>query len=273
MRNRFFALSAAVLLVSRVAMADPADLHVTQLDTTQYGHYDQNNAETLLGNVACGPTSVANSFKFLEQKYGLSGLIDPNDPYTTINELETYMNTSSPNGTTIGDLINGKKQYISDMGLSDKISVEGQTFFNLGINGVTDNTKPTWNFLFDQIDKGQDVEVLINWWTGTKYSGGHYLTITGMSWDEDLNTGTISFIDPWGGVDLTGTLAYHNGFMQVTYGGGAAVDPRDPDNPDHVSSADISGVVAESPVPEPATIGIIAGAFLLGNLRRSRRDA
>jgi len=270
MRNKFWILGAAVLVTSQMAVAT---VHTTDngIDSSQYGHLDQNHESVNFGPTACGPTAVANSFQMLANEYGLTGLMAA-DPYQTINDLETYMDTSD-NGTDIDKLITGKRDYIHDKGLSDKISIEGETFFNLGIEGVADNTKPTWDFLFDQIQKGQDVEVLINWWDGTKYNGGHYITVTGMTYDDVLDTGTLNAVDPWGGVDISGTIADHNGFMQLTYSGGAAADPNDPDNPEHLSSADISGVVAESPVPEPATVGIIAGAFMLGSLRRSRREA
>lgn len=261
-------LWVSVVALAAVGSAGFGAIHITQNDEMEYGMLDQNHESVNFGDQACGPTSVANSFQFLQTEYGITGLLAA-DPYDTINTLETYMNTNGTNGTEIGDLIRGKRDYIADKGLSSKISIEGETFFNLGIEGVADNTTPTWDFLFDQVDKGQDVEILINWWDGMQYLGGHYLTVTGMTYDDVADTGTLSFIDPWGGVDLTGTLGSHGAFMQLTYTGGAASAGNDPDNPGHEMMADISAVVAESPIPEPAMMSLVLGSLFLAG-RRTR---
>jgi hypothetical protein len=263
-----------------------------------YGTLDQNAPGIDNGPVACAPTATVNSFTFLENEYDLTGLIDET-PVQTVNDLEAanYMDVTPNSGASATDVIEGKMAWINNQGLGNKIRIEGQaggTFGGSAIDQqldsdlttagdiVGDHEAPTAQFIYDQLAAGQDVEMGFLWWDGTDYVGGHVVTATGIDWDTTTETGTISFIDPWGAADIFGaTLEMHDGFLELTYAGGAAggglgADGNtptvgDPDNPDDERTADIAFAYAESPVPEPASMGLLCVGAVGLLRRRSRR--
>jgi hypothetical protein len=260
---------------------------------------------------ACAPTATVNSFEMLQHNYGVTGLVGAN-PFDAINELATdmetegdqYYNPASPGyhktdgdgneihtgGTTAQDLVNGKVQYIQDNQTGGpEIEVHGQGIFGtFNADGTVDaaangaSTVPTDEYLQEQMAAGQDIEVWEAWVDPNApggHDGAHIITITGI----DSEAGTIDFVDPWGGVDVAATFALDNtavggvngDYMRITYpaandGGDTAANP---DDPAVEMSADIAMVVAESPVPEPAMIGmLVIGCGMLA-FRRTRRTA
>ena len=230
-------------------------------DRWDYGNIDQNSPGIDNGNVACGPTSVVNSFIYLENRYGLDGLIPHTDGNTpeedaidTVNKLEQEMQLDPNDGVTDPNFINGKIDYINEVGLGDEVSVESQS-------KAVDGTTPTAEFLYEQLAKGQDVEVGISW--NSPDGGGHWVTATGMDFDTETGTGTLDFIDPWGGEELHGSLSLdEDGNLVLSYSGGAAggggpsIDggEQDPDNQGDASSGTIDIIVAESPKDTPITL-------------------
>ncbi len=216
--------------------------------------------------VACGPTSVYNSFLYLETlDPALGTRLTGSDAATTINTLATDMNLVPGSGISAAGLVSGKSQFIRDAGLSNVISVESQ----VGSANVTAQ------FIYDQLAAGQDVELGFTWNGAT---GGHVITLTGMSnFDPLAKTATLSFLDPWGNGsgpedantdpttgDLegaaatpgttaapeTGSLTFGNGVWTLSYTGSAAGA--------NGASGTLVVVAAESAAPEPSTI------FLLG---------
>lgn len=284
------AFGASLLLAAgQVGLASVIDpvIHSAQIDPSLYGHFDQNDEDVINGALACGPTSTANSFAYLQKKYGangVTGIYDETNPFNTINSLEDYMNMGA-NGVSPEGLVNGKTQYLHDKGMDGKITVESQidpAFHNGG-------TTPTWQFLLDQLAKGQDVEVGFLWWDPTLnggrggYNNGHVVTATGFSFtDTNANdaidageNASMTFIDPWGGVDITGTLSMAGGYLRLTYSGGAAgstTPNNNDDNPGNENSGDIQFIAAESYVPEPASLALLACAALPLLGRSRRRD-
>jgi hypothetical protein len=127
---------------------------------------------------------------------------------------------------------------------------------------VQENTAPTYNFLANQLQSCEDVEILINW-TDLDGAQDHYLTITGFHWIDgnnnliiDLAEGAmIDYIDPatglWG---QSAIWQVGNPFnpLDVLYGG---------------NQTQVTMAVSESPVPEPCTILL----FSLGALSLLRR--
>ena len=81
--------------------------------------------------------------------------------------------------------------------------------------------------------------------------GGHFLTLTSLTWDNVTNRGTIDYIDPWTGMW---------GISNIWRAGTRAIET------DYVSGAFISMAVSESPIPEPATLVIwsLLSALVVG---------
>jgi hypothetical protein len=282
---------ACFTLTSRPARADQLTADLWTPYGPQYGHIDQNSdAGNVNANEACGPTSVTNSFTYLQNRFGITGLVAAN-PYDTIHELETDMDFDH-NGVFDNKFVSGKEQYLHDHGLyfgandpRNRVSVEWQAD-----NVTPDNqfrqggaqTTPTAQFLYDQLSKGQDVEVGFSWFNRRTqmYSGagGHWVTATSINFDTVSQTGSVDFFDPWDGVHIDGNLRMlADGHLVIDYSGGGAgnggVDGNDPDNPGLAASGMVDIVVAESPVPLPAAapLGIVLLSSLAAWRRRPRR--
>jgi len=274
MKKRLASLTTALLLLSAgsafgaiiSAYENPAD----------FGNLDQ--ASVNCPNTACGPTAATNSFLMLQRTHpelygsllipgsGFGGAVTYQDLIDVANTLgtEPYMGSCGcfpQTGTYIEDFIMGKMNYINSV-------APGTTTFEaqIGINwlqnrnpnpapnttapkpaGVQQNTIPTAQWIRDQIDKGQDVEIFVGYNAG----GAHYLTLTGITFDTVLNTGSISFIDPLGGLAGTSNITGLDG------GAGNALAL------DYSGGADIFSAVAESAVPEPGTVILLGLGSLL----------
>jgi hypothetical protein len=228
------------------------------------GSYDLPNQQGIQ-DVACGPTSVYNSFVFLQSRYGdFANLTLPGNASNTINQLAKDMNLVPKNGVSEAGFINGKRTYLTRQGLQNSISIESN-----------DNAATMLQFIYDQLAKGQDVEIGMLW--GGPNGGGHIVQVTGLNnFDPVAQTGTLKFNDPWGnaagmpggnGVPdglsslESGTL---NGTM-IQYdnnsGAGATPNGEDPGGgfagggfAGPGASATIAFAVAESPVPLPSTV-------------------
>lgn len=73
-----------------------------------------------------------------------------------------------------------------------------------------DSTKPTLTFIANEIMKWEDVEFFV----GDGFN--HHLTVFGISFDDTTNRGTISLVDPLGGVRLMrDILGLANGFIET----------------------------------------------------------
>jgi hypothetical protein len=230
------------------------------------GNYNNNDIQTQhdIQDVACGPTSVYNSFVYLQNRFGgLANLTLPGNASDTINELAQDMNLVPKNGVSEAGFIAGNTKYINDRGLQNAISIE-----------TNDNAATMLQFIYDQLAKGQDVEIGMLW--GPPGDGGHIVQVTGLdNFDPVAQTGTLNFNDPWGNSGFngvpdafssleTGTL---NG-TSITYdnnsGAGAIAGGEDPGGgfAGPGASATIAFAVAESPTPLPSTVG--GGLVLLG---------
>jgi hypothetical protein len=290
MNRRLVVLVLSPMLLAPLAVAPAArgDQLTADLWTTYgplYGHIDQNSdASNVNANEACGPTATANSFLYLQNRFGISNIVAAN-PYDTIHELETDMDFDK-NGVFDNKFVSGKEQYLHDHGLyfgandpRNRVQVEWQA------DNVTPDdqfrqggakTAPTAQFLYDQLSRGQDVELGFSWFNSNtgQYSGagGHWVTATSINFDTVSMTGAVDFFDPWDGVHIEGNLRMANGHMIIDYtGGGAgngAADGGDPDNPGQAASGMVDIVVAESPVPLPSAAWM--GLVLLGGLAGTR---
>ncbi|MGP8199846.1 MAG: PEP-CTERM sorting domain-containing protein [Limisphaerales bacterium] len=255
-RLAYFAATTTVLSLFSVCWADD----IAQENVANFGMEGQLNDGIVNGDSACGPTSAYNSFVYLDNTWGITGLLQPTAA-ETINQLGSYMgygdNTHAgtpAGGVTTAQFLSGKTQYIDAQSLNTTITVESET----GAANIN------WEFIYGQLQQNQDVEILFDW--NSPATGGHVVTVTGIDWNPATDTGTLSFIDPYNplgdnspALAITGNLGGSdgNGFTLSYFGGGAG----------NGASGEIDGVVAESPIPEPATVSLLAlGA--LGLLRR-----
>lgn len=122
-----------------------------------------------------------------------------------------YMGTCLPcgpnDGTYVEDFILGKYDYLekfapgktiyhAQMNIGWRENPDGGTHPGTKKPGyVQDDTKPTLAFLTGELRKKQDIELFLS--EGKEVA--HYITFTGIKYDDVKFTGTISFIDAWGG--------------------------------------------------------------------------
>jgi hypothetical protein len=277
-RFTLFALGLGCMLCARASFGDTILSTVTE---TGFGTVGQGAPGINNPGVACGPTSVYNSFVYLENlDPALGSQLTGSGAASTINALATDMNLVPGSGISAAGLVSGKNQYISAAGLSNLITVESQ----IGSGNVTAQ------FIYNQLAAGQDVELGFTW---NGASGGHVIALTGMSnFDTTTNTATLSFLDPWGNGtgaedtnadptsgDLegapatpgttaapeTGALTFGNGVWTMSYTGSAA-GPNG-------GSGTLVVVAAESIVPEPSTIFLLNAGLVVLLARRHRRRA
>ena len=260
-------------------------------DAANFGHLSQGL--TNCPKMSCGATALVNGLVFLEntQKdlYGTSlitgqqagksatqqQLID------TANILSCDFLGNCPkdgggSGLRIGDFIVGAFDYI------DK-QAPNTTDYAAEITpawdeqhprhkraekpaGVDGRTRPTAQFLYDELAAGAAVEIFITYQqAGSSREASHYLTLTGIKFDPDKASGTISFIDPDGGAATTQNVRFDkaSGLLFMGYRRG--------------TNTRIIDAVAEVPktpadeVPEPATIATaLIGCSLIGLCRWTR---
>ncbi len=259
---------AVMLVLAAPAWAGPT--YDKQWDPSLYGGLDQHS--THCPDLACGPSAAVNSFVFLQNMYpNIYGNSLAGDTYEnwvdTANTLldPRYMDCDCNNGgTTIDNFISGKQDYLNDVAPGSTL-VHSQNYFD-----ATNPTKPSWQFIFDELMKGQDVEILVGFYdeAGGR-NGGHYVTVTGFSFDDSDGDGDIGgsetaslyYVDPDDGNANSNELEMLNGFLDLV-------------NYSEQYETYIEAAVAESPVPEPLTLSIFAAGLVgLGVLRRRKKKS
>jgi len=154
-----------------------------------------NHPNIQAANNQCGPAAVANSLQYLENKYpdkikiphdnrlGLKG------DTTLVGQLDTAMDRgviNRKNGQTVGDLqyIEGKLRYLDQNKLGQCIKVKHQAIYvenDVTVGNLTSKSKGkkvTFDFIFDEICAGEDVEIGLGYPGG----GGHWVEVTGAGY-------------------------------------------------------------------------------------------
>lgn len=289
---------AAIVLSATFALSGHAKVIEVELDADLFGRLDQQT--TACPNTSCGPSAAINSFVFLQNRYpdlydhklvpsttvapgggpGVPSLDDQKNAAEVLGGVP-YMGTCvacGATGTYVEDFIIGKRDYI-------EAKVPGKTIYHAQIGHkwretieetddapagthpmtpkpdfVQDERPPELTFLADELKKGQDIELFM-----FGPDGAHYITLTGLSFDDTTNKGTMKFVDPWGGETGSATIdGLVDGFISTDYTLGSEGD----DEMGFIGSA-----IIESPVPEPAKVGmLLAGLAVLGVGRRLHRD-
>lgn len=277
MRKLVFILFIASLLCTSVDAVLTFDID-NDPQHILYGNLSQNNQNLInlvgagVAGVACGPVAVTNSYRYLENKYpGVYGnnLTGGNLPQTAAN-LCGLMGTAPPGGTFWDDLIWYKMKYI-------EARVANKTVYQAMRNpqwnwGIWNDPAaqepawvtpilPTWQFIWQELSDYEDLEILLSW-----SDGGHFLTVSSFHWDDVDEDGIVDFeenatfdyIDPCTGAKGISNLWQNafGGILETNY---------------NVNGPTITMAVSESPVPEPATIVLLAiGGFVL--CRRKSQD-
>jgi hypothetical protein len=166
---------------------------------------------------ACGPAATINSFIWLQNAYPLiydDKLVPFGQERQTALTLAEMMSCVACVGTTAPNLLAGKRAYID--GGKDAAGIErtgvlpGTTTFGIQIRR-RDNALASLAFLYDQIKEGEDVEMLVGFYSarsGTlRQIGAHWVTANGISFNDNNDDGkvdagdaprSIDFIDPLG---------------------------------------------------------------------------
>jgi PEP-CTERM motif len=272
MRFIAVALTAVVTLLAASAHADVINV---SLEAGKFGRLDQS--ETNCAAVNCGPTAAVNSFVYLQSQFPTvytTPLVPVGKEKDVANTLNSdFMKTCPPGpdcagGTAIEDFILGKMDYIEklDKGVTRYHAQMTETWNPITHPGapkpdfVDDNTRPTIDFLGAELKAGEDIELALK----PRVGDGHFVTLTGLTFDTETRMGTITFVDPKGGKVSTANITREAG-ENVSI----VTDYMSGDLPSR-----IVGASAQSPkrVPEPSTVvllgGAAAGLIALGWKRR-----
>jgi hypothetical protein len=191
----------------------------------------------LQGVNECAPTAAAQSLLWLKARYGDLATL-PNQAQL-ITDLKTGMSWTA-SGINPNNFVPGKNF------VTTKYSLPVSTTAGGAFNGTG-----TFNFIKQEIEAGEDVEMRIQY----PGDGGHWVTIAG--WYDDGTTQKLYFKDPLtGGNTVDEYVINGTTITNYKYGNGT-----------------ISFAVGESIVPEPGTF-VLFGAGMTAMLwwkQRSRR--
>ncbi len=257
-------LVVSALILSVWCLPTDAAMKKASLECADFGHIEN---EEINGEGACAATSMINSFVFLEKQYSNlfknklipdmdgDGDHDENDKNLARKKLHVNIWGEDNSGGTI-DLVWKEKvkwfeKYECLIDFHGMIEEDITGWYKT--TGLTGNTFPTLNFLYEQIDKKQDVEIFVE-----KTAYDHALTLVSIEYDDVSNTGKICYVDSNDPVQCKcADVNLDGGKIKLT-------------STDGNNSTVIYGAFAEC--PEPATMGLlILGG--LGVLIRRRRKA
>lgn len=174
----------------------------------------------------CGPASLANSFQYLEDRYGVTASRPHADipgvggvpPNSRVAQFDQATGRAPGAGITEGQFFRGKTQYIQDNGLAGGLVVKSygasagdQTLNGVVIDDQTNDGLSLVEWLLRELAHGEDVELWLDWDGG----GAHLVDLVGggmvagtpwFAWVHDLTQG-----------DNTKGTAYNEGGLGISY--------------------------------------------------------
>lgn len=278
-------LALALALALTLGGAARADTLEKRLPEADFGHLAQGDTDC--PRMGCGAAAAVNSFVYLQKTYPgtyaahplirMAGSTPTKDELiAAANLLAGKMHIQDPSdGAVIEMFILGQLDYFAEVGAgptSLKVQLQKKwdserTKQDPGDAGrpkpsadVQDETSPTVPFIFGELSHGEDVEILIE---DTERKTGHYLTVTGITFDTVAQKGAFYVIDP-DNPDKPTTIPIErieDGTIKISYEYGESL------------LTDVTAVVAESPIPEPGTAALLLGGLACLLLRRRPQGA
>ena len=208
------------------------------------GIYRNNIPDIAQGPNECAPTSTANSFEWLNSTYDLNLPKNKDEAKEILKILKngSHMKTSAQTGTGDKAMIEGKLQFIKENNLPLTVEFQDNSLGDITKSGLTaenKGNKPTFDFIFEQLQKGQDVEIGMTW----EPRGGHWVTVVGAV--EVLGVQSILYNDPADGktktkVSSLGTSenAAFGGFLELEDESDNSVDIAVAESPTKSDSED-----------------------------------
>jgi hypothetical protein len=228
-----------LLILGALSLCLPAVAQAKSVffDTSLFGHLNQGDPviQALWGYNGCQPTALTNALVYLQKNYPgvyANYLVSDYSATTLVQTAVTlggpsYLNMTQEGYTDGGwhcctrDMVWGGYLYMQDQ---DHNMAPQTTWFGTGgpdwlspWNWNLDRPSPPWavinNFspnptqIYTSLKNSNAVIIL---WYGvtlgsdgriTSYSNGksHYMTVTGITWDDASQTGILYYIDPKGG--------------------------------------------------------------------------
>ncbi|OGU10477.1 MAG: hypothetical protein A2X61_08725 [Ignavibacteria bacterium GWB2_35_12] len=157
---------------------------------------------------ACGPAAAGNSLEWLEKTHPKTPLTGTTHREKMV-ELSKMMDRANEDGVTTQQLVKGKLAFIDKYRLPIRVKFQsvfvgdstikspGNNSSNEAKNHNSGNkTPPKWDWLKQEFEHGEDVEILFGWYDSTgNRNGGHWITVTGIS---EIGTAKgIYFKDDW----------------------------------------------------------------------------
>ncbi|MCB1931029.1 MAG: hypothetical protein KDI45_01000 [Candidatus Accumulibacter sp.] len=209
-----------------VNRSGPTDYRIPQMSFDPAGQtfsvWQPNHASVEQGVNQCGPASLANSFQYLEDTFGLTGSqvhadipgvggVPPNSRVAQF-DLATMRQitgtcpggTPAPCGVSEDQFFKGKTAYIKNNGLVSGLAVKsyGKSGGDQTVNGVfiddqSNDGLSLVDWLLRELQHGEDVELWLDW----KGGGAHLVDLIGggkikgtpwFSWVHDFTQGDNS---------------------------------------------------------------------------------
>lgn len=265
-------LKSGIALVMMFQLESGASAEPITIDLAPalFGHLDQHRTDC--PKLSCGPTAAVNSFVFLQSMFPgvyIHKLVRDNNQgeIDAANDLVKRMKTCDDNvckGTTWENFYLGKRAYIENYAPHTSDYSAESAFEWLPADAgkkikppdVKDKTNPTPEYLLAELMKHRDIELLIKTEGATDASSrlGHYVTLTGITWDYATMMGSMRYVDPSDGTENARDLMITDGFLSFNSFSDGSI-------------REIKTAVSEG-VPEPGTLPTIAaGLGLLLALR------